>query len=480
MQPCVTRENPNYDADRRISNARFDYKPASICYCENEDDVARVLSTAKPGAVRIRSGGHQHEGMCSGNDVTIIDISKINAIEVVNVNGLWTATIGAGARLQDVYKRMFQDRLLLPGGGCGDVCIGGLVQGGGWGPYGRSLGFTCDQLRGFRIVQADGTILDVTNLDNDPHKKLFWAVAGGGGGNFGVVTHFKFDLAPLTGPITSFTVSWDDRDLTGPVTNEWRRRFPPDGDLRLTSFCRLTALAGGATLDYPIVVAGFFLGDQSNLEHILPILLPTTYAKKRKVDFSRVDTVGTSFQHSEYQPGPPQEAVSDSDLTDSDLTSTCDGTPFPHKVSSCYPRVTFGDNSVEVIASYLAASGTEPTARRYLSLHSMGGAMERLNNRSCFAYREKRFILQYQAWWGNKEQKEVGDRCMKWVKDFREAMEPHTEGSFINFPDEDLPASDRKALLRYYYRNNLEELIRIKGQYDPGKLFEFPMGIPTS
>src|SRR5215203_6750978 len=112
MEPCVPPWDPNYDDDRRIANARFDYKPASICYCENEHDVARVLSTAKSGFLRVRSGGHQHEGMCSGNDVTILDVSKIDQIEIVNIAGLWRASIGAGARLKDVYKRMWEARLL--------------------------------------------------------------------------------------------------------------------------------------------------------------------------------------------------------------------------------------------------------------------------------------------------------------------------------------------------------------------------------
>jgi hypothetical protein len=69
---------------------------------------------------------------------------------------------------------------------------------------------------------------------------------------------------------------------------------------------------------------------------------------------------------------------------------------------------------------------------------------------------------------------------MAWVAGFRDTMQPYTEGSFINFPDRDLPAADLMALLRYYYAGGLERLIGVKATYDPRNLFAFPMGIPTS
>lgn len=468
MLPCVKPGDADYDKDRVISNARFDLKPSSICYCENEDDVREALGRATPGKARVRSGGHQHEGMCSGDDVTMIDVSKINSIEIATAKGQ-SMLVGAGARLSDVYKKLWSQRRLLPGGGCGDVCVGGLVQGGGWGPYSRKLGLTCDRLRGFDIVLADGRILEVTNAEDDPHERLFWAVAGGGGGNFGVITRFRFDVEPLTTPIISFTVSWFDRNLTGDVIEEWRNRFPGDADDRLTSFCRLTVLAGGASTDPPIVVAGFFLGEKAELERILAAMLPSTFGSAT-VTYDRVDTDAAAFQHPAYQPGPPGAAAAD---VGGDLTSTCDGHPFPHKVSSCYPRTTFDGASVQAIVDYLHGSEREPTARRYLSLHSMGGAIGQANDRSCFAYRDKPFLLQYQAWWANKEQKDVEKRCIDWVVGFRETMRPCTEGSFINFPDRDIALNE-------YYRQNFGELINIKRYYDPGNFFKFEMGIPTS
>lgn len=472
-----------YDRDRIISNARFDYHPSLILYCENAGDVAEALAMARAEGlpVRVRSGGHQHEGMCSGNGVAIIDLSLINYIRFDEGDGsVW---MGAGAKLADVYTAVLGRDRLFPGGGCGDVHVAGLVQGGGWGLYARQLGLTCDVLGRFRMVLADGQLVEVTGTDSDPRFDLFWAVSGGGGGNFGIATEFHFRLAPFNGVITSFTVSWDDPALVGPVIVDWTSHFP-DADERLTTFARLTAVGSG---DPPALVSGYFLGDQPTLESILPGLLPNTYKQGSK-QFSRVHEAGAAplegrrvFQHPDYQPGPPTL----NEGAPGGLSSTCDGTPYPHKVSSTYPR-EFGTAALKTILAQLERSTPETGARRYLSLHSLGGAVRGDGSRgqwSCFAFRDKPFLLQYQAWWADRDDGPLGERCMAWVRDFREAMDPYTEGSFINFPDKDLvPDPDtpegRIALLRYYYAQNLEQLMRTKEKYDPGYFFDFGMSIP--
>ena len=468
-------EDPNYNEAKQIANARFDYlRPAVICYCQNEDDVRQALHMAKTEKlhVRIRSGGHQHEGMCSGPNVLIIDVSRMNGIRIEGD----TVRIGPGARLGNVYPTLWKANMLFPGGGCGDVCVGGLVQGGGWGPYGRLLGFTCDRLLWFRIVKADGAILDVTNSPNDPHANLFWAVSGGGGGNFGIVTEFLFRPGTLESPIWSFTAKWTDPFLVKPVIDEWRANFPGDVDLRLTSFARLSAQQGNSP-DPPAIVAGFFVGDRAEVELLPAKLLPKTYRAASSIKFDPVDEAAKSgdphaFQHPEYQPGP------------NDLSSTCAGIPYPHKISSCFPRAGFGSDAVNTIVEYLQSSAGSPTARRYLSLHSLGGAMGRANDRSCFPYREKPFMLQYQAWWAVNDYR-IQIESMEWLARFRDGMQPWTEGGFINFPDRDLVQftdddTRRKELLRFYYAGNLDTLIRIKAQYDPGNFFDFEMGIPTT
>ena len=481
--------DPTYDSSRRISNARFDYRPRYIYYCENADNVQRALRDAgrEKLGVRVRSGGHQHEGMCSADGVLIVDLSEIHQINFSA--DLETAWIGAGAKLGDIYTQMFAKNRLLPGGGCGDVRVGGLVQGGGWGPYCRALGLTCDRLLGFRMVMANGEKIEVTDAKSDPRSDLLWAVRGAGGGNFGVITEFHFRLAKVSAPIWQFTLVWKHPNMMEPVVEEWRRNFPNDQDLRLTSFCRLSGLGG---VDQAVVVAGFFLDDQVPLKALLQRLLPTSYSRAI-TSFSPVKSDepaarGMVFQHPEYQPGPPPAALSaESAAAETPPAETCDGGWFPHKVSSCFPRSDFSSLATQTIREFLLAAHPEPEARRYLSLHGMGGAINNdpaRNKESCFAFRDKPFMLQYQTWWANREDRPLGQRCLAWVRDFRERMKPFTEGSFINFPDRDLVPNPetpegRKALLRYYYAGYLDLLIEKKGKYDRGDFFNFLMGIPT-
>ena len=164
----------NYEDQRKIRNARFDYKPWCIVKCQDYKDVEKVVKLCKKGKkpIRIRSGGHHHEGMCSANDVVVIDLSKMNKVLLTpNENGM--AWIGPGAKLGKVYKRLESKNYTLPGGGCDTVNVGGLVQGGGWGMLVRDSGLTCDSLQEIELVTAEGKTI-TANKDNRLIQKFMF------------------------------------------------------------------------------------------------------------------------------------------------------------------------------------------------------------------------------------------------------------------------------------------------------------------
>jgi hypothetical protein len=432
--------DPRYDADRRVANARFYYHPSYICYCENAKDVQFALNKAKQEHlhVRIRSGGHQHEGMCSADGVLIIDLSKINGI-AIELGGA-SAWIGPGTKLGFMYTYLLRKNLILPGGGCGDVRVGGLVQGGGWGPYSRKLGLTCDHLIGVEMVLADGKKI-TASINDTAYKTLFWALRGAGGGNFGVVTQVQLTLDAVSTPIWQFTITWTDSALRQPVIEDWRAHFPSSPEFNLTSFCR-ASVSGPQNDDAPVIVAGYFMGTQQTLETLLQRLLPKTFSRGR-LQIAPVggDTAHLASHHPEYQPGPPLAALRAMDVAggiapEEAPKETCDGGWYPHKISSCFPRSDFSGAATQAINTFLNQSPPEPEARRYLSFHCMGGVIadQAAKQASCFPYRDKPFILQYQAWWGDRNDKPLGERCLAWIRDFRQRMQPYTEGSFINFP----------------------------------------------
>ncbi len=358
------------------------------------------------------------------------------------------------------------------------------MQGGGWGFYSRNQGLTCDSLVGFKIISANGDVIQVNESDHN-YNDLLWAVRGGGGGNFGIITEFHVSLTKVPDPIWQFSITWEDPGLRQPVMEDWRHNFPNEQEVNLTSFCRLSCAEHG---DVPVVVGGNFIGDKDRIEPLLKGLLPGTFRRGKPLPFNPVHNVAgaelrMAFHHPEYQPGPPLAALR-ALVPGEAPKETCNGGYYPHKVSSCFPRPDFSSSATQSINTFLDQSPPEPNARRYLSLHSMGGKIRNraLQDVSSFAWRDKPFILQYQAWWANPADKPLGQRCLAWIRDFRETMQQYTEGAFINFPDKDLvPNPDtpegRVKLLEIYYALNLVPLMRIKNVYDPKNILDFEMGI---
>lgn len=469
--------DPDYDDEREICNSRFDLRPALICLCRSAGHVQEALALAqeKGSPVRVRSGGHHHEGMCSANGALVIDLSGIDHVDF----GSDPVSLGPGARLESVYEEAKAAGQLFGGGGCGDVRVGGLVQGGGWGPYSRHLGMTCDRLVGVEIVTADGKVHDVTDA-SDPG--LMRAIRGGGGGNFGVVTNFFFEPAERPASVLLFGMTWDDRDLVAKVVDEWRCNFPSDADHRLTTFCRLTALAADPGHDdHPVVIGGGFLGDFDELQGTLRRLLPDTYDHGDLPDpTSARGLQGLDGLTSHYQPGPPLAALRQRlpGMAEEDLANTCAGISHRHKVSSSFPVAGAEAEVVSRAAEVVAQESPSAEGRYYLSLHCLGGAIAAdLVRPNSFAFRDRPFLLQYQAWWVSDPA--LDDLSIGWVRDFREKLAGITEGAFINFPDRDL-ADDRRDLLDQYYGDKIRDLIDVKGRVDPGDVFHFGMSIPTS
>lgn len=484
MINCIGPNSKDFDKARIISNARFDFKPELICYCRNEDEVkvaiARAaLQTPFPG-IRIRAGGHHHEGMCSGDNVMMIDVSEMCSINVDAKTGI--ATVGPGAKNGDIYEELWKatPRMVFPGGGCGDVRVGGFLQGGGWGPYSRLLGMGCDRVVGFRIVLASGEIVDVNQSDTDPRKKrLYWSVLGSGGGNFGVVTQYRIKAEPVDGPdspLSSFTITWENPAHRLAVMEDWRAHFPGSPNWRLTSFCRVST-PDLDNFDPPVIIGGNCFGGAGAVARILEELLPETISKASSIHVDPVHKFqAAGFTHPEYQPGPPLAAQAAGAGTPN-LADTCAGNPFPHMVSSCFPSSTFGEPAMRHLADYIANPKKKlDKARRYLSLHSMGGAIgdETRNKVNCFPWRHKPFMLQYQAWWEDPKNKDRGSDCMDWLRTIRKQMREknYTEGSFINFPDAEIPLQD------YYGETIFTKLKEDIKEFDKLGVFNFPMGIP--
>jgi FAD/FMN-containing dehydrogenase len=177
----------NYNNARVVYNSRFDHiKPQAIVQCATAEDVIAALTSAKTLNIPVvpRGGSHGYAGYSTTTGM-VIDVSPMNSISL----GVGTATIGAGARLVDVYDQLTVQGVAIPAGSCESVGIAGLTMGGGIGIVDRAYGLTCDNLLTADVVLADGTFVTCSSTHE---ADLFWALRGGGGGNFGIVTSFTF------------------------------------------------------------------------------------------------------------------------------------------------------------------------------------------------------------------------------------------------------------------------------------------------
>lgn len=493
-----------FDTARAIANARFDYSPRAIYYCCDQNDVIKVIREAQrpllpPPEVRIRSGGHQHEGMCSGNGVMMIDVTSMNAIEFAphDQNLVW---VGAGARLKDIYATLWKKGCLFSGGGCSDVHIGGLVQGGGWGPISRMYGLTCDRLVAVDLITAKGEHVRANVDGPESLRYLLRALRGGGGGNFGVATNYCFRALPWEGVYTDFVLSWRDRDFTfnypdlAHFVQYWIETFPRHTNHKLTTFLRLSvvssdngdrAVLGGrylGTEDETKAVLSDLLKDQAKWhgEEWTPSPARETIPESRAIDAAQWDAVGRQLASLPgYQPGPALTGEGFSALGDPkpDLSNTCAGVPLRHKISSGFATASFGMDAIELVLRVLRTTPYKDEARQYVSFHSLGGAVtNEPEGGSSFAFRERHFLLQYQAWW-LPGARDLDGKCIEWIEHFRDAMKHahYTSGAFINFADADIE-------LEEYYGNkyNYQELRKLKKYWDPDNFFKFGMSIPPA
>jgi FAD/FMN-containing dehydrogenase len=192
----VGKGHAEYDKYRRIWNGLADRRPAAIVRARSVEDVRNTVRiAAKQNALlAVRCGGHSLPGLSTCDDGIVLDLSLINNVTLDAVAGI--AEVGGGALLGDLDAAGALAGLVTPAGVVSHTGVAGLTLGGGMGWLSRRFGLTIDNLLGAEVVTADGRVI-WASADSEPD--LFWALRGGGG-NFGVVTRFRFRMHPL-GPI---------------------------------------------------------------------------------------------------------------------------------------------------------------------------------------------------------------------------------------------------------------------------------------
>ncbi|NND00968.1 MAG: FAD-binding oxidoreductase, partial [Gammaproteobacteria bacterium] len=234
MRPGET----GYDAARSVWNAMIDRRPAVIAQCMNVEDVVAAVKFACANnlPISIRAGGHNVAGHAVGDDGVMIDLSNMRNVEVDAERRL--ALVEGGALWRDLDAATQSYGLATPGGLISDTGVAGLTLSGGIGWLRAKHGLSIDNLVAAEVVIADGTLLH-TSADENP--ELLWALKGGGG-NFGVVVQFTFELHPLAPEVMFAAPIYAVDDGPEPI-RAWRDFMLEHSDL-VGSLCEFSTAAG--------------------------------------------------------------------------------------------------------------------------------------------------------------------------------------------------------------------------------------------
>jgi FAD/FMN-containing dehydrogenase len=456
-----------YAAAGRLFQPQYDtLRPAGVAYVASAHDVATCLAFARRYRVPVvaRSGGHSYAGW-SGNNGLVVDVGRLSGV----TGGGGSATVGAGARLIDVYSGLAAHGTTIPAGSCPTVGVAGLTLGGGVGVTGRAYGLTCDSLTSAQIVTADGTVRTV-DASRDPD--LFWALRGGGGGNFGVVTSLTFRTHPAADCAYAF-VTWPWSRAQA-VVRAWQQWAPSAPDA-LWSALHLDATAGGSPR---VMVVANLLGTVGTLENELSALTARVGAQPASsVVHSRayLDTMKVMggvlgwTQAQAHLPGslpgqnPAGRVTRESYAARSDI----------------YTRAIPDTGIAALVAAVERYVGAGPAGgSASVAFDALGGAINRVApGATAFVHRGGLFQAQYIANYPGHgiPSGDAVSRSRGWLNGTWQGMRRYASGeAYQNYIDPQLT-----DWARAYYGANLGRLSAVKRTYDPGRLFTFPQAVPS-
>lgn len=393
------------------------------------------MAWARKYGVRIfgRSGRHSYGGYSTTSSGVVLDVSRMNFIQPHG----GTALIGAGAILIDIYAKLNNRHLMIPGGSCPTVGIAGLALGGGHGWSGRKYGLTSDNVQQLTIVTADAKVL-VCNAHQN--SDLYWACRGGGGGNFGIVTNFTFKTHPASN-VSLFQIQWPWSDAAR-VLEAWQS-WAPHAPANLGLSVLVLSSGKGS-----IISSGQFFGSTSALRSLIRPLTnagsPTSVKVNPSTFWQAVLNFAACSSLSECRSVPPDTFTARSD----------------------YAQKPFSSAGINAVTRGLEnwPSGAGGMA---LILDSYGGAINKVPaGATAFAHRNMLFAMQYYASPGSGSNLAALNR-------YWQSLRPYVSGyAYVNYIDPQLPNWQHA-----YYGANYPRLVSIKKKYDPSNFFRFKQSI---
>lgn len=432
----VLPNDPDFNEIRKIWNAMINRRPAAIVQCAVDDDVPHAISYARNNGldISIRGGGHNIAGSALCDNGIMIDFSNMKTV-IVDAEKR-RAYVKPGTTLGDFDKAVQVHGLATPVGINSTTGIAGLTLGGGFGWLTRKYGMTIDNLVSAKMVLADGRKVTVSENEN---TDLFWAIRGGGG-NFGVITQFDFELYPV-GPEVFAGLLVFPMDQAKQVLQKYREftATAPE-ELNVWAVLRKAPPLPFLPVDVHgkdvIVLAIFYEGDLEEGDKLINPLR------------SFGDAYG---EHIGVQPYTQWQQAFDPLLT-----------PGARNYWKSHNFKELSDGALDSIVEFALKI---PSPQSEIFLGSLAGAANRVPSTAmAYGHRDAKFVLNVHGRWDDQAQDES---CIAWARAFFVASAPYaSSGAYINFMTED--EGDRIAAA---YGANYTRLKQIKNKYDPENIF---------
>ncbi|HEX9696457.1 MAG TPA: FAD-binding oxidoreductase [Actinomycetota bacterium] len=437
----IASSDPGYDDARKVHNGMIDRKPLAVVQCAGTPDVVAAVNYAREAGLdlSVRGGGHSVPGFGTNDGGIVIDLSKMTAVTVDPAAR--TARAQGGCTWGVFNDATHKHGLATTGGVVSTTGIGGLTLGGGIGYLTRAFGLSCDNLISAEVVTADGKVLTASVKENDD---LFWALRGGGG-NFGVVTTFEYQLHPVEniygGPM------FFEIDKVRDVFTAYREIIA-GAPRELGAFPAfqiappLPFIPENRHGDTLVAIVGMWAGD---------------VAKGPDAFKAFHDIAPVVAEHVDVMPYPALNAAFD---------------PLLPPGQQHYWKANFvKELTDEAIEAHAEHGPKVPFVSSTMHLYPISGAVhDVMPDETAFAYRDANFATVIAGMWDDPAD---NVKNTQWVKDYYAATAPLSEeGGYINFM-----AGDDQGRIKANYKDNYARLTQIKKAYDPGNLFHMNQNI---
>ena len=441
----IQPDDPDYNDARKIWNGYIDKHPALIAQCSGTADVIDAVKFARKNSIEVsvRGGGHNVAGTALCDDGMVIDLSQMRGIHVDAP--LKLARVQGGATWGDLDRETQVFGLAAPGGVVSTTGVAGLTLGGGLGYMRKKHGLSCDNLQSVEIVTADGTLRTASSMEN---QDLFWALRGGGG-NFGVVTSFEFELHEV-GPDVMMCAIMYPIDIAENVLATWKEFMldSPDeisAQLLFWTIPDIDAFPKEARGKQVVAITAMYVGHPDEGEKALQ--------KLREIDTPVLDLSGKipyTVANSMFDPFFPK-----------------------HERYYYFKSQDLASLNKEAMTAIIDGAMNRPVDSMLIAIWHYGGQMNRINSKdTAFSSRDTTFLLSVDSIWDDPAD---SDKVISWSRNFLDKMKRFSgDGMYVNFSGF---GEEGENLVKAAYGENYARLSKIKAKYDPDNFFHINQNI---